>query len=355
MSSKDVFPELDCYLLPGHTRTPADAIEEARAAEAAGLGRVWLSERFDVKEAGVICSAALAVTERLRVATAATNLHTRHPLLLASMCSSLHYLSNGRFELGLARGVSVRNQMMGLDTVTNGKLIDGLDILRKLWKGEKVVGYDGPLGKLPYLGTGDWMDAQIPIHFVGFGSRSLRMAGAHFDGVHLHTFITQDGLARARALVQEGAESAGRDPDAVKITSVCATAVDPDREAHLRKLVARMATYMQAPGYVELLVELNGWDPEVLAAFRAAPIVQSMLGGIDSVATLDQLEEIARLIPDEWLPAAVGTAEECARYWQGELEHGADSVCIHGSTPGEFGPALSAYQAQRTRRNAGRA
>jgi hypothetical protein len=115
-----------------------------------------------------------------------------------------------------------------------------------------------------------------------------------------------------------------------------------------------MATYMQAPGYVEMLVELNGWDPEVLAAFRAAPIVQSMLGGIDSVATLDQLEEIAPLIPDEWLPAAIGTPEECARYWQGELEHGADSVCIHGSTPREFEPALSAYQARRARRESDR-
>ena len=62
MRSDVIFPELDCYLLPGHTRTPADAIEEARAAEAAGLARVWLSERFDVKEAGVLCSAALVVT-----------------------------------------------------------------------------------------------------------------------------------------------------------------------------------------------------------------------------------------------------------------------------------------------------
>ena len=76
--------------------------------------------------------------------------------------------------------------------------------------------------------------------------------------------------------------------------------------AFVRKLVARMATYMQAPGYAEFLVDLNGWDPEVLATFRASPVVQSIPGGIDSVASLEQLEEIAPLIPDEWLPAAVG-------------------------------------------------
>lgn len=347
MASDTRFPELDCYILPGHTRTPADATLEARAAEAAGLGRVWLSERFDVKEAGVVCGAALAVTERIRVATAATNLNTRHPLLLASLGSSLHYLSGGRFELGLARGVAIRGQMMGLAPVTNRQLVDGLTILRTLWKGEKVAGYDGPLGKLPYLSTGDWMDAVIPIHFVGFGPGSLRMAGAHFDGVHLHTFIGWEGLRRAKALVQEGAEAAGRDPDQVKITSVCATAVDPDRKAYLKKMIARMATYLQAPGYAEHLVALNGWDPEVLTAFRAAPVVQSIPGGIDSVASDEQLEEIESLIPKEWLPAAVGTPEECARYWQGELANGADSVCIHGSTTPEFAPALEAYAALR--------
>ncbi len=339
-----MFPELNCYLLPGHTTTPADAIDQARRAEELGLGRVWLSERFDVKEAGVICSAALAVTDRIRVATAATNIHTRHPLLLASMCSSLHYLSGGRFELGLARGVAVRNQLMGLDGVSNAQLVEGIDLLRTLWRGEKIMGHQGLMGNLPYLSTGDWMEAKIPIHFVGFGPKSLRFAGAHFDGVHLHTFITPEGLRRAKALIQEGAEAAGRDPEAVEITSVCATAVEPTAEDRLRKLVGRMATYMQAPGYAEFLVELNGWDMQVLEAFKAAPAVQAVPGAIDSVATLEQLEAISELIPDEWFPAAVGSAEDCARYWLMEQSCGVDSVCIHGSSPDEFAPALLAYE-----------
>ncbi len=51
--SDQEFPELSCYLLPGHTQTPADAMLEAKEAEALGLGKVWVSERFDVKEAGL--------------------------------------------------------------------------------------------------------------------------------------------------------------------------------------------------------------------------------------------------------------------------------------------------------------
>ena len=188
------FSKLGCYLLPGHTRTPADAIAEARKAEALGLGKVWLSERFDVKDAGVICAAALTATEHIKVATAGTNLHTRHPHTLATMCSSLHYISGGRFELGLARGVAIRNQLMGLEAVSNAQLVDGLDILRTLWRGGKIMGYDGPMGTLPYLSSGDWLDAEIPIHFIGFGPKSLRFAGQHFDGVHLHTFITPAGI-----------------------------------------------------------------------------------------------------------------------------------------------------------------
>jgi 5,10-methylenetetrahydromethanopterin reductase len=70
-----------------------------------------------------------------------------------------------------------------------------------------------------------------------------------------------------------------------------------------------------------------------------------MLGGIDSVATLEQLEEISELIPDEWLPAATGSAEDCARAWQNQLENGADGVVIHGSVPSDFAPIIDAYKA----------
>lgn len=347
MSTQE-FPELGCYLLPGHSTQPKHALVEAKQAEALGLGKVWLSERFDVKEAGAVCGGALAVTERIHVATAATNLHTRHPQLLAAMCSSLHYMSDGRFELGLARGVAIRNQLMGLDSVGNKKMVDGIGILRQLWHGEKVMGYDGPMGTLPYLNSGDWLDADIPIHFVGFGPKSLQFAGKHFDGAHLHTFITPEGLKKAKQAVAQGTEKADRDASEVKVISVMATLVNPSREDYLKKIVGRMATYMQAPGYAEMLVALNDWDPEVLTAFRADSMVSSLLGGFDSVATLEQLEAAEKLIPPEWLSAAaIGSPEECAQRILDELNGGADEVCLHASTPEEFAPVLDAYRSLR--------
>jgi hypothetical protein len=69
-----------------------------------------------------------------------------------------------------------------------------------------------------------------------------------------------------------------------------------------------------------------------------------MAGGIDSVATLEQLEKISELIPVEWLPAATGNAQECATVWKNQFDNGADGLVIHGSTPTEFAPIIAAYR-----------
>jgi alkanesulfonate monooxygenase SsuD/methylene tetrahydromethanopterin reductase-like flavin-dependent oxidoreductase (luciferase family) len=105
-----------------------------------------------------------------------------------------------------------------------------------------------------------------------------------------------------------------------------------------------MGTYLQAPGYGELLVDINEWDPAVLAHFRSQPVVSGMLGGIDSVATLDQLREIRELIPEAWLPAAAGDAETCAQRFADQFEAGADGVIIHASKPEEVAPVLEVYE-----------
>ncbi len=336
------FPELGFYTLPGHTRTPADILDEVRTAEALGMGSAWISERFDVKEAAALAGAAAAITEKLFIGTGATNINSRHPLLTASMGTTLHRLSGGRFALGVARGVGIRYDLMGMQKVSNAHLRDFADLMKKLWRGERVS-YEGVLGKFPYLHMADWISDDIPLLFVGFGPQSLAFAGAHFDGVILHTFLSDAALARAVALIRNAAEKAGRDPHSVKIWSVLAVAHEPDEEKYLRYIVARMATYLQAPNYGELLVTLNNWDQAVLEKFRNSEIVKSMFGAIDSVATLDQLRQIRDLIPESWLPAAVGSAEQCAARFNDQFRAGADGVIIHASKPQEFAPVLDAY------------
>ena len=54
------FPELGFYGLPGHTRTPADVLQQVQDAEALGIGNVMISERPDYKEISAICGACEA-------------------------------------------------------------------------------------------------------------------------------------------------------------------------------------------------------------------------------------------------------------------------------------------------------
>ena len=341
--SQQRFPELGCYCLPGHTKSPAELIAEVRTAERLGLGSAWISERFDVKDAGVCIGAAGAVTERIFLGTGATNVNTRHPVLTATFGASASRLTGGRFALGVARGVDIRSTMFGIPNVTNAHLQDFVGLMKRLWKGERIGDYQGPLGELPYVYLGDWLEEDIPILFCGFGPKSLAFAGSVFDGVILHTFLSDEALGRAVELVRRGAERAGRDPLSVKVWSVLATVHEPSDEQRLRNLVARMATYLQAPGYGELLVAANGWDTAVLDRFREHPLVAEMRGGIDTIATLEQLTQIATLIPETWLPAAVGSADRCAQRLVEQFRAGADGVIMHASQPGELAPVLEAY------------
>lgn len=89
------------------------------------------------------------MSERIGIATAATNPNTRHPLLTATFATTMHRMSGGRFALGLGRGFDALFDVMGLPRVTSAQFEDVIGILRRLWHGETVAGHDGPAGTFP--------------------------------------------------------------------------------------------------------------------------------------------------------------------------------------------------------------
>ncbi len=338
------FPELGFYGLPGHTRTPRDILAQVQDAEALGIGNVMISERVDYKEIGAICGAVAAVTQEIFIGTSATNLNKRHPTVTASLGSTLNRLSEGRFALGLAKGNRNRWQSMGLDHPTFAREREFIKLMRRLWKGETISDYDGALGRYPTLSMPAYVDEDIPILYVGFGPKTLEHAGTVYDGTHLHTFMSDQALSNAVASVRQGEAQAGRPPGTVKNWSVLATACDVSEEKYLKYIIARLATYLQFPNYGEMLVAINGWDQEVLQRFRSHPAVTSVGGLIDSVATTAQMAEVAKLIPEEWKPAAVGNAKQCAQRWVDQFTAGADGIIIHASTPEEVAPVIAEYK-----------
>jgi hypothetical protein len=78
--SQRILDELGYYLLAGAGgEGPAALMDEARRGEELGFGTAFISERWNVKEASSLVGAACAVTNRMQIATAATNHNTRHP------------------------------------------------------------------------------------------------------------------------------------------------------------------------------------------------------------------------------------------------------------------------------------
>ncbi|MGB8859177.1 MAG: TIGR03857 family LLM class F420-dependent oxidoreductase [Ilumatobacteraceae bacterium] len=339
--------ELAFYGLPGAPKSPAELLPQCRAGEALGLGSVFLSERFNIKEVVTLSGAAAAVTETLGIATGVTNHTTRHPIVTASYATTMHRLTGGRFALGLGRGIDRLFTAFGLPLITTAQMEDFAGLMRRLWRGEVVIGHDGPAGKWPVLALDPEFDEQIPLLLSAFGPASLQLAGRAFDAVLLHTFFTDETLQRVVRTVRDEAERVGRDPASVRIWSCYAVVGDwlPD-DVRLKKTVGRMATYLQA--YGDLMVRTNGWDPAVLERFRADPFVAGFRGAIDNTATTAELEHVATLIPGEWLAAAgSGSPAACAAAVLRQMDLGADSVIIHGATPTELAPFVDAYRGIR--------
>lgn len=339
------FSELGFYGLAGHAADPRALLDEIREAERIGLGSVFLSERFNYKDAAVLSGAAAAASTDLGIATAATNHNTRHALVTATMATTLHRMTRGRFALGLGRGFDALFDVMGLPRITNAQLRDAIAVQRRLWQGERFD-HDGPSGRYPYLFLMDEQIAEdIPVLMVALGPKALALAGGIADAVVLHTFMTDEAVSRAVAAARAGAEAAGRDPAALRVWACTAVVEDslPD-DVVLRKTVGRLATYLQ--GYGDLLVRINDWDPAALQRFRDDPLVAGFAGAFDAAATPDQLEYLSeKAIPRSWLDCAVtGSAASCARQVADSFaDTGVDSVILHGSTPSELAPVVEAY------------
>jgi probable F420-dependent oxidoreductase len=339
--------ELGFYTLAGQPKSPRELLDEVPEAEALGIGACFISERFNIKEAATLSGAVGAVSKTIGIATAATNQNTRHPMVTASYAMTMHHLTRGRFSLGLGRGIAPMFKAYGLPQITTAQLEDFVALMRRLWRGEAIFGHDGPGGKFGLLSLGPDYAAEIPLTFTAFAPNSLALGGRVMDAVVLHTFFSDETTARCVRAVRDAAEKAGRDPARVRVWSCFATIGDHLPEPlRLKKTVGRMATYLQA--YGDLLVKTNRWDPKPLERFRADPLVAKFQGAIDARATTEQLEQIAKLIPAEWLaPAATGSPAQCVAKVRGQFDLGCDGVILHGASPGELEPIVREYRRTR--------
>lgn len=335
-----LFEKFGTYILPGRVDDPRRGIEEAQEAERIGLGAVWISERFALKEPAVLAGAVSEATSKIRI-NATMYATMRHPIVTASTANMMQAMSGDRFSLMFARAVPAYMKMLGAQAITIERLTDVISIIRRLWDGE-TVNYEGILGTFPMLKLTDrHVGPKPPIIFTAMGPKSLEFAGTHCDGVLLHPFISPAGVAKSTKIVRDAAEKVGRDPMSVRIYHNIIVAPDLPKDEEEAVVGGRAITYFELPGFGDIIVDINGWDKSVLDTIRAHPKIASLNGKpADQAYTRAELVDVAKLIPQQWLDegAAVGTAAQCADQLMAYLDAGADEILLHGSSPKDMGP-----------------
>jgi len=336
---------LGCYVLPGGPSDPRPAVAEAQAAEALGLGTVFIGERYATKDLPSLAGALSQTTQRVRIAGGVTHIGTRHPMVLGSMGQTLQALTEGRFVLGFGRGTTSRWQAYGIAPPTDDMLTDIAHLLRRLWAGERVS-YEGPLGTFPDLALIERPPFPPPkLLLAAIGPRALAIGGGAFDGVILHPFLTAEAVGRAAERARAAATDSGRDPDALEIHATVIVAPD---QSPAEIVGARALGYLLMGGVGEAIVRSNEWEISDLDPVRAHPRVAGRTYSEIKSVTPAELAEISELLPPEWMPAgaAIGTASECAARVDDYLDAGATRILLHGSTTDELGPLVDAFVAR---------
>uniref|UniRef100_A0AAU3I219 LLM class flavin-dependent oxidoreductase n=1 Tax=Streptomyces sp. NBC_01393 TaxID=2903851 RepID=A0AAU3I219_9ACTN len=206
----------------------------AREAEEAGLEELWLWEDCFLEGGISAAAAALAWTERLRVGVGLLPVPLRNVAVTAMEAATLHRLFPGRAALAVGHGVQDWMGQVGARAESPLTLLrEHLDALRALLRGERVT-TRGRYVRLDGVAL-DWPPAAAPDVLTGAtGPRTLSLAGEAADGTVLTASTTADGVRRARRLIDEGRQRAGRTEGHHRVVVYLRTATGADAGARLR-------------------------------------------------------------------------------------------------------------------------
>jgi 5,10-methylenetetrahydromethanopterin reductase len=342
-ATAELFDKFGTYILPGRIADSKRGIEEAKEAERLGLGSVWISERYASKEPAVLSGAVGQATSTIRIA-GTFYCTMRNPIVTASIADVMQSLSGGRYRLMFARAVPEYLRLWGSPPITFQRLADVISICRRLWAGE-TVSYEGILGKFAALKLNDRHGGvPAPIFITAIGPKALEFGGTYCDGVLLHPFVTPYGVENSVKIVREAAERAGRDPASVRICCTVIVAPNLPKDEEDAVVAGRAVTYFDLRGLGEMLVTVNGWQPDILFNLRSHPKIAELKGRpADLAFTRQELIEVSRTLPRHWLEdgAVVGTPAKCAAALTRFLSAGANEIVLHGCAPMDIAPVAT--------------
>jgi 5,10-methylenetetrahydromethanopterin reductase len=186
------------------------------------------------REMIVSLTIAARETSSATLATTVTTPFMRHPATTAASMSALSELSGGRIVCVIGSG--------GSAVVSIGRKAAKPSEVREFAQAVRAAGAGQP-GEYEGHASAPQRYAQaVPVFVSADGPRALRLAGEIADGTIVSVGHDLELVDRKLAMLREGAEAAGRDPDSLEIWGLSFVAVEETREKALGELSAFLAS-----------------------------------------------------------------------------------------------------------------
>jgi coenzyme F420-dependent glucose-6-phosphate dehydrogenase len=130
---------------------PGTLLDLVRHAEAAGFDAAMCSDHFhpwtvEQGQAGYAWAwlgAALQATTRMRLGTVTAPGDRYHPAIIAQAAATLAQMYGGRFWFAVGSGEAINERITGahwpVKAERNARLLECVDVMRALWRGEEVT------------------------------------------------------------------------------------------------------------------------------------------------------------------------------------------------------------------------
>jgi len=251
-----------------------DQLAVVQEAERLGFDSVWTAEAYG-SDAATILAWLAGQTSKIRLGSAIFQMPARSPAMTAMTAATIDQLSGGRMLLGI--GSSGPQVAEGWHGQRFGRQLqrtrEYVAVVRQALARERLE-FSGETLELPLPdGPGKALklmiapvQERIPIYLAAIGPKNTALAGEIADG-WIPTLFSPEHVVEFRALLQEGAERAGRTLQGFDIAPTVNVFISDDAAAARDAMRPYLALYVGGMGsrernFYNQVVQRYGFERE---------------------------------------------------------------------------------------------
>jgi 5,10-methylenetetrahydromethanopterin reductase len=320
------------------TMEPIDEIIAfAKAIDRYGYHTIWMAENYpwwrkhsmEARSATAQSAIVARETERVTVGWGIITPYSRHPIEIAMEARVMQELAPDRFIVGLGASKIFMRHIgegeHGRKALPGTAVRESAEIVRAVLQGDEV-NYTGKVFSAYVPALKDDTDTPrgaVPIYLAGTGPRMQKIAGEVGDALLTASISTPAFMDYSRANLQEGARTAGRDPEALELGATCISSIAEDREEGMDGAREFAAMYLankvqNIKGAADTLLEKAGLTQEEIV-----PIAEAMERG----GRLAAKEKVTKEIFSK-CKAIAGTPSDCIERIEEFRAAGCDHIML---------------------------